>query len=190
MDAIKENAMTLLSAPEVTVSVYTFKEGLAARMGHDLKIIAHAVRCTLEPATTEPFRIDAQVDPRELRVECAQVNGHDDHAALSAGDRSKINAHIQDDVLHTRKHSTIRFVSTRVTATRSGYDVHGDLTLTGCTRPVVLHAERQGDRHVARVQINQPDFGIKPFAAPLGILKVKPQVVVEVSLPADIAMQT
>ena len=38
---------------------------------------------------------------------------------------------------------------------------------------------------VAEVSLHQPDFGIKPYSAMLGTLRVKPDVTVVVSLPAD-----
>jgi hypothetical protein len=38
---------------------------------------------------------------------------------------------------------------------------------------------------VAEIKLHQPDFGIKPFTAALGALKVKPDVVVRVSVPKD-----
>jgi len=36
---------------------------------------------------------------------------------------------------------------------------------------------------VAEVPIHQPDFGIKPYSAMLGALKVKPDLVVRCSVP-------
>jgi hypothetical protein len=38
---------------------------------------------------------------------------------------------------------------------------------------------------VAEVKIHQPDFGIKPYTAALGALKVKPDVLVRVSVPRE-----
>ena len=178
--------MATLNEQDVHVTVYTYKDGIAARMGHDLKVKAHRVSCTVSAGEGVPFTLDAVVDPREVKVDCAQAHGRDDTGALSASDKSKINGHIQDDVLQTRRHPEIRFASTRVTPAGDGFDILGNLTLTGHTRPVHLKAQRAGDRYVAQVRLNQPDFGIKPFSAPFGVLKIKPDVLVEVSLPADL----
>jgi hypothetical protein len=41
----------------------------------------------------------------------------------------------------------------------------------------------EGDRWVAEMNIHQPDFGIKPYTAALGALKVKPEVMVRISVP-------
>ena len=63
--------------------------------------------------------------------------------------------------------------------------IKGSLTLTGKTRPLVIEAARRDGRWVAEVSLHQPDFGIKPYSAMLGTLRVKPDVTVVVSLPAE-----
>jgi hypothetical protein len=40
-----------------------------------------------------------------------------------------------------------------------------------------------GDRVVARLTLNQPDYRIKAFRAMMGALRVKPEVLLEVSVP-------
>ena len=44
-------------------------------------------------------------------------------------------------------------------------------------------AERRGDRAVARLTVNQPGFRGKPFRAMMGALRVKPEIVIELSAP-------
>jgi hypothetical protein len=36
---------------------------------------------------------------------------------------------------------------------------------------------------VVELKLHQPDFGIKPFSAALGALRVKPDVMIRVSVP-------
>lgn len=178
--------MPTLTEQDIDLTVYTYKEGLAARMGHDLKVRARSLACRVEVGADGSLALDATVDPRQVAVECAIVNGREDHQALSAGDKGKINGHIQDDVLDTRRHREIRFVSTRVTKSAAALDIEGQLTLTGRTRPIRLQALAKDGRYVARVRLHQPDFGIKPFSAPLGVLRIKADVEVEVSLPGEL----
>jgi len=64
-----------------------------------------------------------------------------------------------------------------------GYRVEGRLTLHGTERGITLLARRRGERLEAEVSLHQPDFGIRPFKAFGGALKVRPDVVVRVSLP-------
>ena len=44
--------------------------------------------------------------------------------------------------------------------------------------------QQRSDRYVAEITLKQPDFGIKPFRTALGTLKVKPEVIVRVEVPA------
>ena len=59
--------------------------------------------------------------------------------------------------------------------------ITGELSLHGVTRPLAITARHVGDRWVADVPLHQPDFGIKPFSAFLGSLRVKPDVRVRIS---------
>jgi polyisoprenoid-binding protein YceI len=88
-------------------------------------------------------------------------------------------------VLHSNQHPVVRFESTAVTPLDDGgYDISGNLTLHGVTRPISTRTRVENGRQVAEVQIHQPDFGIKPFKAMLGTLKVQPDVRVRCSVPA------
>jgi polyisoprenoid-binding protein YceI len=59
----------------------------------------------------------------------------------------------------------------------------GLLDLHGVVRDVKFTAERRGDRVVAHITLNQTDFRIKPFRAMMGALRVKAEVLFEVSAP-------
>jgi hypothetical protein len=52
------------------------------------------------------------------------------------------------------------------------------------SRPLSATARREGERLVCAVRLSQPDFGIRPYKAFLGALKVQAEVRVELSLPA------
>ena len=102
----------------------------------------------------------------------------------SADERREIEDNTRRDVLDANRYPEIRFRSTRVTDVEGGHDVAGTLQLHGKERDLVVALRRAGDRYVADVPIEQPDFGIRPYSAFLGALKVKPRVVVRLSFPA------
>jgi hypothetical protein len=52
------------------------------------------------------------------------------------------------------------------------------------SRRISAKASLRGDRWGAQISIHQPDYGIKPFSAMLGALKVKPKVRVRVFVAA------
>lgn len=158
--------------------VFTEKEGLLSSVAHDLKI-----RVTEFSLAWDGTTLTARFDPRSLRVVDAIVNGREDPSALSDRDKKKIEKSIIADVLHARKHRRIEFVSRDVVPEGKGYRIDGELTLHGVTRPIRAKANLRGGRWTTQVFIDQPDYGIEPFRAMLGTLKVKPRVRVRVSVP-------
>ncbi|MGD8317375.1 MAG: YceI family protein [Myxococcales bacterium] len=160
--------------------VFSFKEGLLAPIAHDLKLRVERFSIEVDDATHE---IKATFDPSSIQVVCARVDGRDDPSTLSKGDKKKIHDNVVKDVLHVRKNPEIRFESTHVVSRGEGFAVEGTLHLHSKSRAVQTSIHADGDRWVAEVQVHQPDFGIKPYSAALGTLKVKPDVLVRVSVP-------
>jgi polyisoprenoid-binding protein YceI len=128
--------------------------------------------------------VEARFDAQSLEVVCRRKDGVDEPGGLSRLELGQIHGNIRDDVLGAKKHPQVTFRSTRVTPAGDGFRVEGDLTLHGTTRPIAADVKREGDRLRAEVKLHQPDFGIKPYSAALGALKVKAGVVVTVSVPA------
>jgi polyisoprenoid-binding protein YceI len=160
--------------------VFSFKDGLLARLAHDLKLRVERFSIEVDDAT---HQIKATFDPSSLQAVCAQVDGHDDPSMLSEGDKKKIHENATKDVLHVRKHPEIRFESTNIIARGEGFAVEGMLQMHGKSRSIQTSIRADGDRWMAEVKVHQPDFGIKPYTAALGALKVKPDVIVRVSVP-------
>lgn len=162
--------------------VFTFKEGLLSAIAHDLKIQVGRFTVTIDDATRA---ITAELDARSLEVLAVVKDGRDELHALSEADKTKIAGQIVSDVLHADAHPTVRFASRTVTPRDDGgYDITGDLTLHGVTRPVSTRTRLENGRQVAEVVIHQPDYGIKPFKAMMGTLKVQADVRVRLSVPA------
>jgi len=128
-------------------------------------------------------QIKATFDPSSIQVACAQIDGRDDSSTLSKGDKKKIYDSVTKDVLRTRKHPEIRFDSTHVVERGDGFAVEGTLQLHGKSRNIQTSVRADGDRWVVELKLHQPDFGIKPFSAALGALRVKPDVMIRVSVP-------
>ena len=162
--------------------IFTFKDGLLSRLAHDLKL--QVARFSIE-ADESTHEIHATFDPSSIDVVCAQLDGRDDPSTLSQSDKSKIQDNITKDVLQVKKVPEIRFDSTGVVEREDGYAVEGTLRLHGRSKTIQTGVRAQGQRLVVEVRLHQPDFGIKPYTAALGALKVKPDVVVRVSVPRE-----
>lgn len=165
--------MPTFNASNARCRVFTFKEGLLSAVAHDLEI--DVTDFTVE--VSDDGSITGRFDPRSLRVVHAMVNGRPD--AVSDKDKRKIQSNIDKDVLETKRHGSIEFRSSAV----DEREVRGTLTLHGRSRDIVVPVREDGDDRVARVRLHQPDFGIKPYSAMLGTLKIQPDVEVELRLP-------
>ena len=162
--------------------LFSFKDGLLAKLAHDLKLQVERFSIEVDETTQQ---IKATFDPSSIQVVCARVDGRDDPSTLSKGDKKKIYDNATKDVLQTRKYPEVRFDSTNVVERGEGFAVEGTLQLHGKSRSIQTSVRPEGDRWLAEVTIHQPDYGIKPFTAALGALKVKPDVLVRVSVPRE-----
>ena len=162
-----------------TCLVLTYKEGLLSPIAHDLRL--EVTRFWIETDTDAPS-VRAELDAASLRVQTAMKDGRP-HAGLSDKDKREIEKNIREDVLRSSRHPTIRFESTSIKRESGAYDVTGDLTLHGVTRSLRARAEPEGDVLVAELVLHQPDFGIKPYRAALGTLRVQADVTIRVSVP-------
>lgn len=166
-----------------TLLVRTGRQGLASKVGHDLTLEATNWNATVtvdgDPAKTE---VTASIEPRSLEVKEATGGAK----PVSDKDRKDIRRNIAE-VLGAGRNPAISFTSTSVQATDdASVTLVGDLSVAGQTRPVTLNLGLQADgdsvRLTGRVPVVQSSFGIKPFSAMMGALKVKDEV--EVSLDA------
>lgn len=107
-------------------------------------------------------------DPDDLTSSSVTVSL--DAASIDTGMEQR-DAHLRSaDFLAADEFPTVDFVSTKIEADGGDYRIHGDLTIRGTTRPVVLEAEyagtvanMQGGRSAgfsARTTIDREDFGL------------------------------
>lgn len=173
--------MPRFDATQAECRVFTFKEGLLSAVAHDLELEVRSFEVEVDERG-----IRARFDPSSIQVVDAVVDGRRSPGTLSDKDKAKIHSNIVSDVLSVKRHPDVRFESTEVTEKDSGWTVRGRLELAGRTKELVIDARREGDHAVAEVVLHQPDFGIKPFTAMLGTLKIKPDVRVRIRVPAAV----
>jgi polyisoprenoid-binding protein YceI len=174
--------MPTFNASNAQVLIYTYKEGLLSAIAHDLKLSVGKFEVSVEGAS-----LQATFDAKSLTVVNAMKDGADAAGTLSDKDKGEIEANIVKDVLDAGKHPTIQFASSSIAASGGSWKVEGNLTIKSNTKPVSFHAERKGDQLVAELTIHQPDFGVKPYSAMLGTLKIKPEIKLVLMLPASAA---
>lgn len=154
--------------------VYSYKEGLLSAVAHDLKF-----RIARFSVTLEGDSVMATFETGSLKVVGAQRSGRDAPGALPQFTFAEIERNAARDVLAAAAYPEARFVSTRVTPDA----IVGRFFLHGQTRELELTRADTANAWAAEVTFDQRDFGIKPYSAMLGTLKVKPQVKIAVRIP-------
>jgi polyisoprenoid-binding protein YceI len=171
------------------ITLRTSRDGLAASAGHDLTIdAARWSGALVVGADMEPVSLEVTVDLGALVVR----EGTGGIKPLSDRDKREISVTARK-VLGVDRYPQATFTASGFEASpdRSGGVVAGSLTLAGQSRPVRLEVTEAGpSRYRATTTVRHSDFGIKPYSAFLGSLKVADAVQVEVNLDlSDVAEQ-
>jgi polyisoprenoid-binding protein YceI len=162
-----------LGPDSASLKVWTGKEGKAAKAGHNLEIEVGDWSATVEfGETPEDTRLSLSVNSHSLRV----LAGSGGMQKLGDDDKENVAKTIDDEVL---KGGEIAFQSTGVHGVEGTHDlhVHGDLNLLGRTAAVAFTLAIADDGSVnGEALIKQSDFGMKPYSALFGTLKVKDEL--------------
>ena len=162
-----------LGPDDGTLTVRTGRTGTVAKAGHDLLLQVTEWSGTLVVGDDAGVALDA--DATSLRVR----EGTGGLKPLDADDYANIEQTIDDDVL---KRQDIAFRATRVEETADGLSVTGDLTLRGATHPIAFDLAAAGGRLTGTAVIKQTEWGMKPYTALFGALKVADEVRVEIDV--------
>jgi YceI-like domain len=163
-------AARTIGPPAAKLTVQTGKAGAAAVAGHNLLI-----EVTSWSATLDDDSLTLTADATSMRV----LEGSGGIQPLGEDDRAGITKTIDEDVL---KGGAIEFHSTSVAQRDNGVlHVEGELDLLGTTRPLAFDVTVGGDGSLAgEATFKQSDWGIKPYSALFGTLKVSDQIRVAV----------
>lgn len=166
---------TTLGPEQGSIVVRTYREGPAAKAGHDLVIDVTGWQAKVslggDPLVTS---VVFDVDPRSLVVR----EGVGGVKPLSDDDRGRIRSTMDGKVLHGH---TISFRSDRVLADADRIVIEGNLTLAGQTRPLRATFQLDDDGAIrGTVPVAQTTWGIKPQTAMMGQLRVRDEVEIEI----------
>jgi polyisoprenoid-binding protein YceI len=160
------------------LTVHTRKGGAAAKAGHDLviEVTSWDGRLHLGEQTTITLRADA----RSMRVR----EGSGGMSSLGDDDKANIEQTIDEEVL---KGTSIEFRSTACDLSPEGdrMRVSGELELAGRRAPITFELSLNGSQLSGSAIVKQTDFGMKPYSALVGTLKVLDEVQVAVNARLD-----
>lgn len=182
----KSRTYTIVTG-ESSFWVFVPKTGLLSGLAHDHEIGVKSFtgKIVVPDSGASGGSLELNVDAQSLAVLDKKP---------SEEDKKKIYSSMHNEVLESAKHPKINFKSVSVSGLKqSGGDnynftLNGDLTLHGVTKriavPVSLTINAQQLRAVGKYTLRQTDYGIKPYSAAGGTIKVKNDIVVNFTIVA------
>jgi polyisoprenoid-binding protein YceI len=167
-----------LGPDNASLHVKTYREGLAAKVGHDLVIEVTRWEATVELAES---KVELSADARSLEVR----EGVRGVKPLTDKDRTEIRKNIDEKVLQGQP-IVFRSREVRMADGEGPLVVEGELTIAGSTRPVTAQLDVSTDGRVSgTIPLTQSHWGIKPYRGLMGALKVRDEleIVIDARLP-------
>ena len=167
-----------MTAPP-TIHVFTYKDGLLARLAHDLRLSLRRFE-----VVRAGERITGRFWPSSLVVDgVVERSGQVDTRALSEADREKIKANIAEKVLLLDRFPELAFVGA---IGAGGAVVEGSLTIVGQAVALNVPIEAADGRLRASVSLTPSRWGIAPYRALAGAIKLQDRVLVKIDFPAGV----
>ncbi|WP_425307617.1 YceI family protein [Ammonicoccus fulvus] len=166
-------------AEDTDLLVHTTCDGAAARLGHNLTLVFTSWRAVLargdEPAASS-LEVTVDLDSLDIRDSSGGVK------PMTDNDRAEIKRNAAKS-LRTREHPQLRFVTTEITGSWSAGEITGDVTLNGTTSAATFQVVALNGGFRLGGELKQSAFGIKPYSAMMGTLRLSDSVLLEVHLP-------
>lgn len=164
-----------LGPGNASLRVKVYREGVAAKMGHDLVLEVTRWEATADLDAANPA-IELTADPRSLEVRDATGGV----APLTDRDRAEIAKNIDRSVL---RGEPVAFRSTGAQLSGERLTVEGELAMAGRTGLVSARLDVAEGRVTGTVPLTQSAWGIKPYRGLMGALKVRDEVEVVIDAP-------
>lgn len=173
--------------------VQLFKDGVAARLGHDHVVHARELSGTVayDPRNPEASSIRVAVEVGSLIADDPGTRRKFGLAGEpSASDRAEIDKAMKaDGQLAAARFPSMTFTSTAIATQPDGRVlVAGRLTIRGVTNelkfPAQMSVEGARLRGRAQLKFKQSSFGYPPYSALLGAIKNKDEVILHIDLVA------
>jgi polyisoprenoid-binding protein YceI len=166
---------------ESNLTVFVGKAGALSFLAHDhnIAVRSYSGRVVVPAVGLMQGSLELDIDAKSLAV----------LDKISEKDRQEITNSMNNVVLESGKFPKITFRSVGISNVNgASLTVNGDLTLHGVTRriaiPVTISATPQLLRATGKYVLKQTDFGITPYSAAAGSIKVKNEVVINFNIAA------
>lgn len=166
-----------LGPDQGTVKVRTGVAGSASRMGHRLVIVVQDWSAHVDLQDELPVAVTFRAALDSLQVE----SGTGGVTPLTVVDKQVIRRNA-GKVLDVDDYPEAVFESSSVAVEGDRIELSGDLTIHGVTLPLDATLRLNDGRVQASIPVVQTDFGIRPYSAMLGQLKVSDEVTVDLDV--------
>ncbi|MQY04233.1 YceI family protein [Actinomadura macrotermitis] len=153
--------------------IKTGRSGLGRRAGHDLTLEATRWRAEVDLGEAPGVRVVVETAGLAVREGAGGV------LPLSDADIAEITKNLRR-ILQADRHPEIVFRSTG--ADRAAGEVAGELTIMGRSEPLAVRANAEHGRVRGGATVRQTRWGVKPYSAFLGALKLADDVEVTFDL--------
>jgi polyisoprenoid-binding protein YceI len=163
---------------EGTIHVLSFKDGVLSRLGHDVRLSLGRFEIAVEDEAvsarfwTGSFAVDGAIKRGEL---CSET--------FSAKDRREIIDNLNKKVLQTTRYPDAHYTGRVREVAANRLRVEGTLELVGRRVEQAVDVEVVDGRLRGRLTLTPTRWGIQPFKALLGALRVQDRVEVTFDLP-------
>jgi polyisoprenoid-binding protein YceI len=169
-----------LGPDDGALRVNTTRKGAAAKAGHDLTIEVGAWSATLQIGEDGSGALELTADSRSMRV----LEGTGGMKKLDDEDKDGISQTIDEEVLMG---GNIAFRSSSLAVDGDRAHVEGTLDLLGTEAPIAFDLIAADGRLTGSATVTQTQWGMKPYSALFGTLKLADDVVVSVDVAVGAA---
>jgi len=166
---------------DAVIHAFTFRKGMLARLGHDLRL-------TLQHFTIEldAGQVSARFELDSFRVDGSIQGGTLASSTPNVGDKREIEATIARDILGTSTQPQATFEGTLAPSRAGLVRASGILHLRAIAKPIAFDLSL-AKRARAVFDLVPSRWGIAPYKALGGALKLEDRVRIEVELTTAIA---
>lgn len=173
--------MPTFDASSGTCEITTYKAGLLSAVGHDL-----VLRVTRFELSVDDEAIEGTFDGGSIEVVgVLRKDGTVDPNGLSDKEKGEVVDNIRKYVFKGFRPGGIRFESTELDVEDDCMEGEGTLTIPPSSHDVDFEVAIEDGQAVCELTLHQPDWGITPFKALMGALKIQPDIKVRMTVPWD-----
>lgn len=167
----------------VELLIFVYKAGVFTAFGHDLCLVAERAELSVTADSIDvgtPVTIALSANTGFIRVRSAMKSGIADTSALTRKDYRDIEDIIATKVLRSNRFPSITYTGAGKIGTAQTLYCDGMLSMCETSRPTqvacTFEQRQDGVAVEGRAGIAQSAFGIKPYQAMLGALKIKDEI--------------